>query len=155
VGVKLSGEAAEIVDRVFEKRGYLFEWQILLAEEHPAFLQAYDETYRAVTGLTEDEGSMPRKYRECVFVGVLASMGEESAAKNHVHKALDAGATRREVIDAVLAALNPSGAMTIVHGLKALVEALVERGEYEYRDVPYRVTDRASDAHRTFTEGKR
>jgi hypothetical protein len=87
-------------------------------------------------------------------VGVLSAMGEEPAAKNHMHKALNYGATPRELIDAVIVAWNPSGAITLVHGLKALVEVLVERGEYDYQDVPYRVTDRPAHQERTFMEDK-
>jgi alkylhydroperoxidase/carboxymuconolactone decarboxylase family protein YurZ len=146
--------AEEIVEQVYRRRGYLFEWQVLLSKENSQFLLGYDQAYQAAAN-TAQEGSLPKKYRECVYVGVLSSMGEEQAAKNHMHKALDAGATKRELIDAVIVAWNPSGAITLVHGLKALVEVLVERGEYDYEDVPYRVTDRPADAGRTFLEDKR
>lgn len=150
----LTPEAEQIIKQVYSHRGYLFEWQVLLAEHHPAFLLGYDQAYDAATNL-EEGASLPRKYRECVYVGVLAAMGEEPAAKNHMHKALNYGATPRELIDAVIVAWNPSGAITLVHGLKALVEVLVERGEYEYQDVPYRVTDRPTHQGRTFMEDKR
>jgi alkylhydroperoxidase/carboxymuconolactone decarboxylase family protein YurZ len=145
--------AERIIDQIYSRRGYLFEWQVLLAEHHPRFLLGYDQAYQAATNLEEDL-SLPRKYRECVYVGVLSAMGEEPAAKNHMHKALNYGATPRELIDAVVVAWNPSGAITLVHGLKALVEVLVERGEYEYQDVRYRVTDRPAHAGRTFMEDK-
>jgi alkylhydroperoxidase/carboxymuconolactone decarboxylase family protein YurZ len=146
-------EAEEIIEQVYSRRGYLFEWQVLLAEHHPQFLLGYDQAYQAATNL-EEGASLPRKYRECVYVGVLSAMGEEPAAKNHMHKALNYGATPRELIDSVIVAWNPSGAITLVHGLKALVEVLVERGEYEYQDVPYRITDRPDHAERTFLEDK-
>ena len=149
----MTPEAERIVRQIYDRRGYLFEWQVLLAEHHPQFLLGYDQAYQAAANI-EEESSLPKSYRECVYVGVLSAMGEEQAAKNHIHKALNAGATTRELIDAVVAAWNPSGAITLVHGLKALVEVLVERGEYEYRDVPYRVTDRPTHAHRTFLEDK-
>jgi alkylhydroperoxidase/carboxymuconolactone decarboxylase family protein YurZ len=144
----------QIVEQIYKRRGYLFEWQVLLAREHPQFLLGYDQAYQAATNL-EEERSLPRKYRECVYVGVLSAMGEEPAAKNHMHKALNLGATPRELIDSIIVAWNPSGAITLVHGLKALVEVLVERGEYDYEEVPYRVTDRPSHAERTFMEDKR
>lgn len=150
----MTPEAEAIVKQVYERRGYLFEWQVLLAEHHPQFLLGYDQAYQAAANL-EQGSSLPRKYRECVYVGVLSAMGEEQAAKNHIHKALNYGATTRELIDAVVAAWNPSGAITLVHGLKALVEVLKERGEYDYEDVPYRVTDRPEHADRTFLEDKR
>lgn len=144
----------QIVEQIYRRRGYLFEWQVLLAKEHPQFLLGYDQAYEAATNL-EEGASLPRKYRECVYVGVLSAMGEEPAAKNHMHKALNLGATSRELIDSIIVAWNPTGAITLVHGLKALVEVLIERGEYEYEAVPFRVTDRPADAERTFMEDKR
>jgi alkylhydroperoxidase/carboxymuconolactone decarboxylase family protein YurZ len=144
----------ETIDKVYRRRGYIFEWQVLLATEHPDFMLGYDTAYDAAANL-DAEGSLPKKYRECVYAAVLSSMGEEQAAKNHMHKALDNGATKRELIDSVIVAWNPSGAITLVHGLKALVEVLIERGEYDYPDVPYRVTDRPAHSDRTFIEDKR
>lgn len=146
--------ADRIIEKIYRGRGYLFEWQVLLAKEHPQFLLGYDEAYQAATNLEEDV-SLPRRYRECVYAAVLSAMGEEPAAKNHMHKALNYGATTRELIDSIIVAWNPSGAITLVHGLKALVEVLVERGEYEYEEVPFRVTDRPAHAQRTFMEDKR
>ena len=70
----MTPEAEAIVKQVYDRRGYLFEWQVLLAEHHPQFLLGYDQAYQAATNLEED-GSLPRKYRECVYVGVLSAMG--------------------------------------------------------------------------------
>jgi len=138
----------ELIDSVFKKRGYLFEWHVFLAEELPGFVEAYEGVYTTA----KREGALPRKYRECVFSAVLAARGEDTLAKNHMHKALDEGATRAELTDALLTAWNPTGAITLCHGFKSLVEVLVERGEYEYRPVPYRVTDREAHRDRTFME---
>jgi alkylhydroperoxidase/carboxymuconolactone decarboxylase family protein YurZ len=149
----MSHDSQQLIQATYDKRGYIYEWQILLAQLAPEFLEGYNQAYSAASSSPDAE--LPRKYRECVWSAVLSVMGEETSAKNHMHKALDAGATKREVIDAIICAWNPSGAITLVHGLKAFVEVLIERGEYDYPDVPFRVTDRPRDADRTFLDDKR
>jgi alkylhydroperoxidase/carboxymuconolactone decarboxylase family protein YurZ len=145
---RLEGRAQELADRMYEPRGYIHEWHLYLAQRRPEVLDHWELLTRA----SNQTSALPPRYRECVYVGVLSAIGEEAAAKNHMHKALDHGATEQELLDAVLAAFNPTGAITMVHGVKALVEVLVERGLYELPEVPYRVTDRASDAGRTYVE---
>ena len=146
----LDPAARELVDRMHEPRGYLHEWHLYLAQRAPEVLDLWERLTRTQNQTSE----LPARYRECVYVGVLSSRGEHEVAKNHMHKALDLGATEHELLDAVLAAFNPTGALTMVHGIGALVEVLVERGLYTLPEVPYRVTDRAADAGRTYVEDR-
>ena len=142
----LDPRARDLVDRMHEPRGYLHEWHLYLAQRAPDVLDLWERLTRAQNATSE----LPPRYRECVYVGVLSSRGEHEVAKNHMHKALDHGATERELLDAVLAAFNPTGALTMVHGIGALVEVLEERGLYERPEVPYRITDRPADAGRRY-----
>ena len=80
-------------------------------------------------------------------------LGEDTVAKNHMHKALDAGATRTELIDAILVAWTPSGSRTLIHGLRAVVDVLTERGDYEPPDVGYRISDRPEHRDRSLWGG--
>jgi alkylhydroperoxidase/carboxymuconolactone decarboxylase family protein YurZ len=148
---ELSTDNAAIDERITElhdKHRYLFEWHVFFAEERPEWLHAYEQLYAG----SRPESRLPQRYRECVYTAVLSALGEEALIKNHIHKAFEAGATRDDIIDAILVAWTPSGARTLCHGIKALVEVLIERGEYEYRDVPFRVTDRPEHSARTYTE---
>jgi alkylhydroperoxidase/carboxymuconolactone decarboxylase family protein YurZ len=145
---ELDADARRLAERMFEPRGYIHEWHLYLAQRRPEMLDLWEQLTRTANRTS----TLPGKYRECVYVGVLSAVGEEQAAKNHMHKALDLGATEQELLDAVMAAFNPTGAITMVHGIKALVEVLVERGLYTLPDVPWRVTDRAADAERTYLE---
>jgi alkylhydroperoxidase/carboxymuconolactone decarboxylase family protein YurZ len=147
---ELDASAKELADRMFEPRGYIHEWHLYLAQRRPEVLDLWERLTRTANRTS----GLPDRYRECVYVGVLSAIGEEAAAKNHMHKALDAGATESDLLDAVLAAFNPTGAITMVHGVKALVEVLVERGLYELPDVPYRVTDRRSDVARSYLDDR-
>jgi alkylhydroperoxidase/carboxymuconolactone decarboxylase family protein YurZ len=146
----LDDRARALADRMYEPRGYIHEWHLYLAQRAPEVLDLWEQLTRTQNRVSQ----LPPKYRECVYVGVLASRGEHEVAKNHMHKALDLGATEHELLDAVLAAFNPTGALTMVHGIAALVEVLRERGLYELPDVPYRVTDRAADAGRTYVDDR-
>lgn len=145
----LDPTAKALIDRMYEPRGYLHEWHLYLAQKRPELLDQWEQ----LTRTANRRSALPPRYRECVYVAVLSAIGEEPAAKNHMHKALDHGATEEELLDAVVAAFNPTGAITMVHGVKALVEVLVERGMYELPDVPYRVTDRPADAGRAYGDG--
>lgn len=142
----------ELLDEMYAKRGYLFEWQVLLAEEAPEFLRTFDATWTQVN--TDRPNGLASKYRELVYAVVASVLGEDTVAKNHMHKALDEGATRTELIDGLLVGWTPSGSKTLIHGLRALVEVLTERGEYEVPDVGHRITDRAEHADRSFLEDK-
>lgn len=141
-----------LLDEMYAKRGYLFEWQVLLAQEAPDFMRAFDATWTEVN--TDRPGGLPRRYRELVYAAAASVLGEDTVAKNHMHKALDSGATQTELIDAILVAWTPSGSRTLIHGLRAVVDVLRERGEYDPPDVGYRISDRPEHADRTYTEDK-
>jgi 4-carboxymuconolactone decarboxylase len=142
-----------LLDEMYAKRGYLFEWQVLLADEAPDFLRSFDATWTQVN--TDRPNGLAAKYRELVYAATASVLGEATVAKNHMHKALDAGATRTELIDAILVAWTPSGSRTLIHGLRAVVEVLRERGEYDPPDVGYRISDRPEHEDRSYTEDKR
>src|SRR5215471_5481834 len=96
---------AQIKD-IHDHHRYLFEWHIFVSEELPEVMEHYEAMYQKLA----NETVLPKKYRECIYTAVLAARGEEVLAKNHIHKALDAGATRRELLESILVAWNPTGA---------------------------------------------
>lgn len=140
----------ELLDEMFAKRGYLFEWQVLLAQEAPEFLRAFDATWTQVN--TDRPNGLPAKYREIVYAATASVLGEGTVAENHMHKALDAGATTTELIDAILVAWTPSGSKTLIHGLRSVVQVLKERGEYVPPEIGHRITDRPEHADRKYGE---
>lgn len=140
----------ELLDEMFAKRGYLFEWQVMLAEAAPEYLRAFDATWSEVN--RDRPGGLAAKYRELVYATTASVLGEDVVAKNHMHKAFEAGATRQELIDGLLVAWTPTGSRTLIHGLRTLVEVLQERGEYEAPDVGHRISDRAEHRDRMYGE---
>ena len=143
---------SELLDQLYRKRGYLFEWQVLLAEEAPDFLHAYDAVWSQVN--TDRPDGLPLRYRELVYATVASVLGEDIVAKNHMHKALDAGASRTELVDALLVAWTPTGSKTLIHGMRSLVDVLTERGEYQPADTGHRISDRPEHSGRSFLEDK-
>ena len=70
----------------------------------------------------KDEG-LPIKYRELVALGIPAFRGvAEDALINHIRRAFQHGATRAEVLGALEATAVPGGAVTFIHGLRALTK---------------------------------
>lgn len=140
----------DLLDEMYAKRGYLFEWQVLLASEAPEFLRSFDDTWTQVN--TDRPNGLAKKYRELVYATTASVLGEDTVAKNHMHKALDAGVTTTELIDALLVAWTPSGSRTLIHGLRSVVDVLTDRGEYSPPDVGYRISDRPDHADQKFGE---
>jgi alkylhydroperoxidase/carboxymuconolactone decarboxylase family protein YurZ len=101
-----------------KERGYLPAPWGYLAPKDIDFMEAYDNLYRR--GL-EDGKALPAKYRELVCIGILAHRGSDDAVYNHVKRALELGATKQELLDAIETTIVPGGAPTFGTGLKALM----------------------------------
>ena len=97
--------------------GYAFtDW---LAQEDPEFMKA-----RApLSTLSFGEGKeLSIKYKEMVIVGILAFRGREDGCVAHMRRAVEHGATKRELLEAVQAAAVPGGGPTLSTGVQAIME---------------------------------
>ena len=97
--------------------GYAFTaW---LAQEDPEFMRA-----RApLSTLSFGEGKeLSIKYKEMVIVGILAFRGHQDGCVAHMRRAIEHGATRRELLEAIQAAAVPGGGPTLSTGVQALME---------------------------------
>jgi alkylhydroperoxidase/carboxymuconolactone decarboxylase family protein YurZ len=97
--------------------GYAFtDW---LAREDPEFMRA-----RApLSTLSFGEGqALSIKHKEMVIVGILAFRGREDGVVAHMRRAVEHGATRRELLEAIQAAAVPGGGPTLSTGVQALME---------------------------------
>jgi alkylhydroperoxidase/carboxymuconolactone decarboxylase family protein YurZ len=97
--------------------GYAFtDW---LAKEDPEFMQA-----RApLSTLSFGEGKeLSVKHKEMVIIGILAFRGREDGVVAHMRRAVEHGATKRELLEAVQAAAVPGGGPTLSTGVQALME---------------------------------
>jgi AhpD family alkylhydroperoxidase len=60
---------------------------------------------------------LDQKTKQLIYIAMKASMGDDMAVKAHVPMAKAAGATRQEVVDAILLTLTVSGIRGVVHCL--------------------------------------
>lgn len=70
---------------------------------------------------------LDQKTKQLIYIAMKASMGDEMAVKAHVPMAIQAGATKEEVVDAILMTLTVSGIQGIVTCLPGAVRQFRER----------------------------
>jgi alkylhydroperoxidase/carboxymuconolactone decarboxylase family protein YurZ len=107
--------------------GYAFtDW---LAKEDPEFMRA-----RApLSTLSFGEGKeLSIKHKEMVIIGILAFRGTRDGVVAHMRRAVDHGATKRELLEAVQAAAVPGGGPTLSTGVQGLME-LERTGAFKNR----------------------
>src|SRR5262247_4745745 len=97
------------------------EWA---AQLDPAYATARAEVRRLSVG---EAGTLSVKVKELVVIGVLASRGLQYGVEAHMRRALDYGATKEELFEAIKAAAVPGGGVAYSVGVRAL-QALEQDG---------------------------
>ena len=87
----------------------------------PEYFQALKNYYSTWT-ISRKDAAIPRSVMEFIIVGVLLTQGKMHGARVHVRRALLAGATPREVFQAITVAAIPGGVPVVWHGA-AMVRA--------------------------------
>ncbi|HEY7649874.1 MAG TPA: carboxymuconolactone decarboxylase family protein [Methylomirabilota bacterium] len=100
--------------------GYPFwDW---VAKEDPEYVRAR----QPLSELSVGEGKeLSIKHREMVIIGILAFRGREEGVVAHMRRAIEHGATKRELLEAIQSAAVPGGGPTFSTGVQALMQ--VER----------------------------
>src|SRR5215475_913601 len=99
------------------------EWA---AQLDPTYATARAEVRRLSVG---EEGTLSVKVKELVVIGVLASRGLQYGVEAHMRRALDYGATKEELFEAIKAAAVPGGGVAYSVGVRAL-HALEQAGVF-------------------------
>ena len=98
---------------------YGYPWADWLAREDPEYARAR----LPVSTLSTGEGKeLSVRHREMVIIGILAFRGRQEGVVAHMRRAIDHGATKRELLEAIQAAAVPGGGPTLSAGVKALME---------------------------------
>src|SRR5437016_14601459 len=87
------------------------------AQLDPAYAAARAEVRRLSVG---EEGTLSVKVKELVVMGVLASRGLQYGVAAHMRRAIDYGATKEELFEAIKAAAVPGGGAAYSLGGRAL-----------------------------------
>jgi len=97
--------------------GYPFwDW---VAKEDPEYVKAR----QPLSALSIGEGKeLSVKYREMVIIGILAYRGRQEGVLAHMRRAIDHGATKRELLEAIQSAAVPGGGPTFSSGAQALMQ---------------------------------
>ena len=89
------------------------------AQLDPAYAAARAEVRRLSVG---EDGTLSVKVKEFVVMGVLASRGLQYGMAAHMRRAIEYGATKEELFEAIKAAAVPGGGVAYSVGVRALQE---------------------------------
>jgi alkylhydroperoxidase/carboxymuconolactone decarboxylase family protein YurZ len=124
-GQKANGQKAN--GRAASPYGYPFwDW---VAREDPEYIRAR----QPISEMSLGEGrELAVKHREMVIIGILAFRGREGGVVAHMQRAIQHGATKRELLEAIQSAAVPGGGPTFSTGVQALMQ-LDRAGAFERR----------------------
>jgi alkylhydroperoxidase/carboxymuconolactone decarboxylase family protein YurZ len=93
-----------------EANPQLYAFLDWMAQQDPEYSQAFQKYTSIATG----EGqALAVKYREMVMSAILVFMGRREGAEAHLKRAIEHGATKRELFEAGQAAGVPGGGITV------------------------------------------
>ncbi len=93
-------------------------------ELDPDYFAALKNYYSTWT-ISRKDAALSRQVIEFIITGVLLTQGKLHGARTHIRRALLAGATPREMFQAIAAAAIPGGVPVVWHGA-AMVKAEME-----------------------------
>jgi AhpD family alkylhydroperoxidase len=102
------------------------------AQLDPAYAAARAEVRRLSVG---QGGTLSVKVKELIVIGVLASRGLQYGVEAHMRRAIDYGATKEELFEAMKAAAVPGGGVAYSVGVRAL-QALEQDGAFPLPSSP-------------------
>ena len=104
--------------------GYPFwDW---VAREDPQYVAARQPLSELSIGAGKE---LSIKHREMVIIGILAFRGRQDGVVAHMRRAIQHGATKRELLEAIQSAAVPGGGPTFSTGAQALM-ALDQEGAF-------------------------
>jgi 4-carboxymuconolactone decarboxylase len=98
----------------------------IIAELDPEYFKWLKGIY--VDATFGREGALPRKTKELIMVGITCAMLRPQGIRLHAERALNVGATPREVLEAMEIAAIPGGMPGLWRGVETLKEILKAKG---------------------------
>jgi len=102
----------------------------VIAELDPEYFEKLRGLYLDATFARE--GALPRKTKELIMVGITCALSRPRGVRLHSERALNLGASPREVLEAMEVAAIPGGMPALWLGVETLQEILKSRGQ-EFR----------------------
>jgi len=115
-----------LLERMMKKRGYIYPSYLMLAETDLEFLETYNELYELVM---LRKRKFPEKIKELFFLCAIAGRnpGDTNAMRNHMKRALEKGATKEEIVEALECAFFPAGALGLLYSINVLTDLVKRR----------------------------
>jgi alkylhydroperoxidase/carboxymuconolactone decarboxylase family protein YurZ len=122
-----AAKAKKVNSKAASPYGYPFwDW---VAKEDPEYVKAR----QPLSALSIGEGKeLSIKHREMVIIGILAYRGRQEGVIAHMRRAIEHGATKRELLEAIQSAAVPGGGPTFSSGAQALMR-LDQEGAFKKR----------------------
>jgi 4-carboxymuconolactone decarboxylase len=99
----------------------------IIAKLDPEYFEKLKGLY--VDGTFGREGALPRKTKELIMVGITCALNRPRGVRLHSERALNLGASPREILEAIEVAAIPGGMPGLWLGVETLQEILKARGQ--------------------------
>ncbi|MDD1712631.1 MAG: carboxymuconolactone decarboxylase family protein [Methanoregulaceae archaeon] len=90
----------------------------IFRKEAPEVAEAFNGLIKALVA----SRGLDQKTKQLIYIAMKAAMGDETAVRAHVPMAKQAGATKEEIVDAILMTLTVSGIRGVVLCLPGAVK---------------------------------
>jgi 4-carboxymuconolactone decarboxylase len=121
----MDDERTRMLEEIARRRGYVHDFHKTLIMEDLDFFKLYEKMSSLVY---VQERTLSRKVKELVFTGVLVAMrASREHIKLHIRAALEHGASKEEILEAIEVAYLPSGVVSLMEGLDAYKEVMAQR----------------------------
>ena len=109
----------DLIKAMSEERGYMTDPWMYMVENDLDFIEAYNTLY---TRALKDGNALPIKTRELIAMAILAYRGLTDGVYLHAKRALQHGATKQDLLEAIETTIIPGGAPTFAAGVRALIK---------------------------------
>jgi 4-carboxymuconolactone decarboxylase len=99
----------------------------IIAKLDPEYFEKLKGIY--VDGTFGREGVLSRKTKELIMIGITCALNRPRGVRLHSERALNLGASPREVLEAIEVAAIPGGMPGLWLGVETLQEILKSRGQ--------------------------
>jgi 4-carboxymuconolactone decarboxylase len=110
-------EKQAFVDKMYRERGYILDFHKVMVAEDFEFLKAYDQLIQA--GYTKKR-ALDAKTKEIIYTVILTAVkANVDHIKSHIKLAIDYGATKKEVLEALEICIPAASVPAFMIGFEA------------------------------------
>ena len=123
----MSRQSKDLIEQIKKDRttytAQIVSSRKILAKEDPEYLELY---HRMFMHVVHKKTALPTKIKEIILSAINAATQYERGIKTHIRGALEAGATKEEILEGLMAASLPAGIHVLTVSLPILEETIKE-----------------------------